>query len=63
MDRRAPVTTGEGQGRTWRSGHCGPGVCMCVYSVKEMCAVFRVEVVCVKAGGFVCLRGLKARGE
>lgn len=31
--QEGPVTTREGQGRTWRSGHCGPGVCVYVCTV------------------------------
>lgn len=36
---------------------------VCTYTITEICVVFRVEVVCVKPGGYVCLSGLKARGK
>lgn len=64
------VTIREGQRRTWRGlgglrlYFVGVGLGFgvgCVCRIKEICAVFTVEVVCFKPRGFMCLKGLNAR--
>lgn len=72
--REDPVTAGEGQGTAGRHGLRVPWAWVRVpvrmRTAQGACAVLRVEVVCVEpvhslggGGGFVCFRGLKARGE